>query len=91
MAAQAVDSKLFPEAIEAIFEEFVASTDSTMKLITKILQKAGLDTNEAALQPIRQFITSEALAKRGGSRALFRYDLSVFGLDETTLHKRFAS
>jgi hypothetical protein len=47
--------------------------------------------DEKSLQPIREFIASERIAKTGGSRAAFKYDLSVFGLDEPTLRERFSA
>ena len=49
----------------------------------------GLSTSEEALQPIRDFVNSERIAKTGGSRKAFQYDLGVFGLDEAALRAKF--
>ena len=51
---------------------------------------AGLSTAPAMLQPIREFVENEPIAKAGGSRKSFVYDLSVFGLNEDGIRERFA-
>ena len=95
-------TRLFPDAIEADFERIVgrdrvASRDGgggssgTMGLIREILVKAGLSVADKDLAPVKEFVENERIAKTGGSRTLFKYDLSVFGLDEEELVKTFST
>ena len=91
-------TRLFPDAIEADFERIVGrdgdaggGSSGTMGLIREILVKAGLSVADKDLAPVKEFVENERIAKTGGSRTLFKYDLSVLGLDEEELVKSFST
>ena len=91
MTSQKKNAALFPHAIQTAFETFTSSADATMQLVVDICEQAGLSTTEETLRPIREFVQSEKIAKSGGSRKTFKYDLSVFGVDEEEVAKQFAT
>jgi len=91
MTSQKKNAPLFPKAIKTAFEDFTSSANATMQLVEDICKQAGLSTAEEALNPIRVFVEGERIAKVGGSRKTFKYDLEVFGIDEATVAQQFAS
>jgi len=68
---------LFPDAIQADLKSVLRGPEVTMALVKEACAAAaGLSTAPAMLQPIREFVENEPIAKAGGSRKSFVYDLS---------------